>query len=59
MKTSAFRLALLLGLTIAAGTNVATTAPSPDPDLKQLAGYRQWQRLTQKPIAVNAGSVGG
>ena len=53
MKNSASRLGLVLSLIVAAGTTVGTTTPSPDPDLQKLLGYREWHRLTDKPIAVN------
>lgn len=59
MKTSAFRLACLLSALITAGTTVESISPSADPDLQQLAGYRQWQRLTEKPIPIGVGSAGG
>jgi hypothetical protein len=59
MKNSASRLGLVLSLIIAAGTSVGTSTPSPDPDLQKLLGYRQWQRLTDKPIAVNIGTFTG
>ena len=59
MKTSASRLCLVLSLIVATVTNVGTSTPSPDPDLQKLLGYRQWQRLTDKPIAVNIATFTG
>ena len=59
MKNSATRLGLVLSLIVAAGATVGTSTASPDPDLQKLIGYRQWQRLTDKPIGVNIGTFTG
>ncbi len=32
-------------------------ANGPDPMLKDIAGYRQWTRVTKKPIAVAAPAI--
>ena len=34
-------------------------ASVPDTTLSDLAGYRQWTQITQKPIPVENASVGG
>jgi len=34
-------------------------ANGPDPALKDVAGYRQWTRVTRQPIPVDSASLGG
>jgi hypothetical protein len=30
-----------------------------DPELQEIAGYRQWHKLTEKPLVVNDFAAGG
>ena len=59
MKVPAFRLVSIVGLLITACMSTGTNASSPDPELLEIAGYRQWHRLTEKPLVVNDFVGGG
>jgi hypothetical protein len=59
MRIPAFRFAWLLTLVATAGISTGTNGNSREPEIQQIAGYRQWQRLTEKPIAAENPSIGG
>lgn len=59
MKIPAFRLASIVGLIISACMSTGTSASEPDPELQEIAGYRQWHQLTEKPLVVNDFAGGG
>ena len=59
MRIPAFRFVWLLTIVATAGIPTGTNGNSRDPELQQIAAYRQWQPLTEKPIVVPDHSVGG
>ena len=59
MRIPAFGFAWLLTIVATAGIPTGTNGNSRDPELQQIAGYRQWQPLTEKPIVVPNFSVAG
>jgi hypothetical protein len=46
------RFASLVGLIISACIPAGTNGRSTDPELQEIASYRQWHKLTEKPIVV-------
>ena len=53
MKFRAFQFAWLPVLIVAVAA-LGTNGNPNDPELQQIAGYRQWQRLTAKPMVLDA-----
>ena len=56
MSGSSFKL-ITLALTFA--TAVAAGTIKDDDTLKKISNYREWSRVTQKPIALDYSSLGG
>lgn len=56
MKVSALRILALGALVAAIGTAPASSSNS---ELSQIAGYRQWTRLTESPRLVTVDGLGG
>ena len=59
MKVSAPRIASVVGLIISACMSTGISSSIADPELQEIAGYRQWQKLTEKPLIVNDFAAGG
>jgi hypothetical protein len=59
MRNPALRIASVVGLIISAYMPTGINGSAPDPELQEIAGYRQWQRLTGKPIVVSDFAAGG
>lgn len=53
MKVPALRIASVVGLIISACVSTGLSGSVADPELQEIAGYRQWHRLTEKPIVVD------
>jgi len=53
------RFASVVGLIISACMSTGINGSAPDPELQEIEGYRQWHRLTQKPLVVNEYASGG
>lgn len=53
------RFASLVGLIISACMSTGINGSTADPELQEIAGYRQWHRLTEKPLVVNEYVSGG
>ena len=53
------RFASVVGLIVSACMSTGINASSADPELQEIAGYREWQRLTEKPITVDFASAAG
>jgi len=53
MKVPALRIASLVGLIISACMSTGMSSGIADPELQEIAGYRQWHKLTEKPLVVN------
>ena len=49
----------LFALALAFATVGIAGSIKDDSTLKRIAGYRDWSRVTQKPIVVDFGSIGG
>jgi hypothetical protein len=58
MKKISFKLLILATTTAAAGLILAGTADD-TATLKQIAGYRQWTRVTPTPRPVEIASIAG
>jgi hypothetical protein len=52
MKIPAFRIASVIGLIISSCASSGLRGSGVDPELQEIAGYRQWHKLTEKPIVV-------
>jgi hypothetical protein len=59
MKVPAFRLASIAGLIIIACVATTINGTSGDPELQEIAGYKQWHRLTPQPMFVIDSSLAG
>jgi hypothetical protein len=59
MKNPALRFASAVGLIISACMSTGISGRSADPELQEIAGYRQWHRLTDKPVITVDGVAGG
>ena len=59
MKVPALRIAPLVGLIISACMSTGISSGVADPELQEIAGYRQWHKLTEKPLVVNDFAAGG
>lgn len=57
MKPTRIRVFAVTALLSVAGAVLGNSAD--DKTLQQIAGYRQWTRLTEKPIAVSSPWLGG
>jgi hypothetical protein len=52
MKSPSLRFASAVGLIISVCMSTGVNGRSADPELQEIAGYRQWHKLTEKPIVV-------
>ena len=59
MKVPVLRIASIVGLLISACMSTGINGHSADPELQEIAGYRQWHRLTEKPLIILDGVAGG
>ena len=59
MRNPALRIASVVGLIISACISAGINGSAPDPELQEIAGYRQWYRLTETPLVVNEFVSGG
>ena len=59
MKISALQIASVVGLIISACMSTGISSGIADPELQDIAGYRQWQKLTEQPLVVNDFAAGG
>ena len=59
MKNPAVRFASVVGLIISACMSTGINGRSTDPELQEIAGYKQWHRLTPEPVFVVDGSLAG
>ena len=59
MKVSNLRIASVVGLIITACMSTGVGSSTADPELQEIAGYRQWRRLTEKPLVATDFAVGG
>ena len=59
MKVPILRIASVVGLMISACMSSGVSSSTPDPELQEIAGYRQWHKLTEKPLVVSDFAAGG
>ncbi|HTG91995.1 MAG TPA: hypothetical protein VL866_05375 [Pyrinomonadaceae bacterium] len=59
MKIPAIRFVLVLALITTACMSTGISGNFADPELGEIAAYRQWDRLTKTPIPVNNASFAG
>jgi hypothetical protein len=52
MKVPALRIVSVVGLIISACVSTGLSGSASDPELQEIVGYRQWHKLTEKPIVV-------
>lgn len=53
MRIPALRIVSVVSLIITACAATGINGKSGDPELQEIAGYKQWQRLKEEPIVVN------
>ena len=51
--------ASVVGLIISACMSTGINGSSADPELQEIAGYKQWRRLTETPLVVSQYVSGG
>ena len=59
MKVPSLRIASIVGLIISCCVAPGINGKSGDPELQEIAGYKQWHKLTDKPILVGQFAAGG
>lgn len=59
MRVSALRIASIVGLIISGCMAIGISSGIADPELQEIAGYRQWHKLTEKPLVVDVFAPGG